>query len=1408
MTVVRTRFTLENQEWIAGIDRMNAKLDSFGVKANSVGGALDFTKRLAGIAGMSLALDGLYNSMGRAIDRYNILEGLDKGRLFFNANTQTQALIKGLGDLAIQANATEQAIRFISADANLSPQQYTQMGQAARGFMLAGETKSLEEGIHAIETYITGSQSRTLHRLGVGVATPYAYRQMADQLGISQRDLTGPQMMQARINELFKSPGFTNTADFGKQAGATGLQQFDAMFKNTKDSYIRSVAGAVDELALAVLRLNKATGATDPYIIQNRSEALGQGLATVTPLLLGGMSAGYTFGGRSGAIAGLQQTLAVQQAGLGPAQTAQMLAEQRAQDASLRLIEAQQRYAGMFQRGPGGVPMPHPDLIGPAGGLKRFDQWAPGSAAMTARDSSAVAAQQAAANYQNRLAGVAQQQNAVAASSRAMWGVMGLQIGISAIAAGWIAYTSAIRGAERAVKDFEAATKQGVSGAYQIGQVKSAGGTPAVLAATAEAQGLNGTYLERFKNFAEANPQSPDMQFQFNKLLLEQQNAANLGAQSRGNVATGLRGMAAAFGVGPGGVAMMGLGAAQTFTPTALAKLAQQAQLESANKAFAQALADYEKTEAEKRALGVTDDDSYENFLNLQRRIDDRQRYFDALGPALGGLGIKPDVSVAEQAQRARDALILGADRSKFSGAELQSYDKMFGQAIQNEAFNQQQEKLRAEEKETEQIRKRITDGEKEAQVRMEMAKQQDAMLGTNKGLLDETNEHREKLRRDQQIVEQVTDLRAQGREDLINELGLNQQYQSSLQALTAAQVDFTKQLQQTVLDIRRDASGMLNSAADTVGSVLGAQADISGALAGDNQYLAGGAALLGQFRTAGLASAKYGLNQQLLDAAKTGKMTGNPLIDQALASLPQNPMERGAYLNTLQDQQYKDADSLRTELGSALSGYLNLQTSLQAVPYEKRAMGEAFLNSKTAAEVSRLLPFLMGDLSRMGVLTPDLQAGIAAQMPGTFNNSMTGPGLAGAYADQITSIGMQRSEVAQSNYELKGSVDALKASIDALNMTVQGVPTAPPAGPTAGTAPTGSAKTWGFSTVGPLVGPLPPAFANQQGMIVGPVSALTANGALGIPGQGTAIPSVPMGWEQLAEFAKANGFNVTSTTGGKHNKGSKHYQGLAVDVGVNGKSDAAIQAFMEAAAEAGIKVVDERSRPSGQAVWGGAHLHLEGGNGALSVASALSPDNAQRAYDSALAAMRRHLDTAPPNRDASTAELSGWDEKWAVLVKNAGDAFSALEKAKVGSSTGGGWSNTIDVTQAGFQVNGAASSGPMPVYVVNMPGAAGAVAGGMAGAVRRVRGWGQGTVGAASFLDAGIAPTGVFQNAPGAMPSAANYFGGTAGGADFFFPESEDYGASQYGEVGGYDDGGVWNSDPTGATAVRNKPG
>ncbi len=83
-------------------------------------------------------------------------------------------------------------------------------------------------------------------------------------------------------------------------------------------------------------------------------------------------------------------------------------------------------------------------------------------------------------------------------------------------------------------------------------------------------------------------------------------------------------------------------------------------------------------------------------------------------------------------------------------------------------------------------------------------------------------------------------------------------------------------------------------------------------------------------------------------------------------------------------------------------------------------------------------------------------------------------------------------------------------------------------------------------------------------------------------------------GLQGLINFARSRGFTVTSTTGGRHNPGSAHYRGRAIDVRTRDKTPQQVEQFIRDARAAGYRVRDERRRPAGQRVWSGPHLHLE----------------------------------------------------------------------------------------------------------------------------------------------------------------------------------------------------------------------
>jgi hypothetical protein len=102
----------------------------------------------------------------------------------------------------------------------------------------------------------------------------------------------------------------------------------------------------------------------------------------------------------------------------------------------------------------------------------------------------------------------------------------------------------------------------------------------------------------------------------------------------------------------------------------------------------------------------------------------------------------------------------------------------------------------------------------------------------------------------------------------------------------------------------------------------------------------------------------------------------------------------------------------------------------------------------------------------------------------------------------------------------------------------------------------------------------------------------------------------VPESLAPAIAVADKYGVLVTSTTGGTHNKGSKHYQKQAFDVD-NRKLDAnpkLKQAFFSELSGLGYSYFDEVKRPKGQAVWGGPHYHIQKGLGQPAKQSTMAP--------------------------------------------------------------------------------------------------------------------------------------------------------------------------------------------------------
>ena len=90
---------------------------------------------------------------------------------------------------------------------------------------------------------------------------------------------------------------------------------------------------------------------------------------------------------------------------------------------------------------------------------------------------------------------------------------------------------------------------------------------------------------------------------------------------------------------------------------------------------------------------------------------------------------------------------------------------------------------------------------------------------------------------------------------------------------------------------------------------------------------------------------------------------------------------------------------------------------------------------------------------------------------------------------------------------------------------------------------------------------------------------------------------------EVAAEKFKMLGLKPSSVSGDKHNKGSLHYRGRALDLGLNttfNGDEAQMESFIEwwnlggSELFPGASLHDERTKPEGQEVWTGKHFHIE----------------------------------------------------------------------------------------------------------------------------------------------------------------------------------------------------------------------
>ena len=125
------------------------------------------------------------------------------------------------------------------------------------------------------------------------------------------------------------------------------------------------------------------------------------------------------------------------------------------------------------------------------------------------------------------------------------------------------------------------------------------------------------------------------------------------------------------------------------------------------------------------------------------------------------------------------------------------------------------------------------------------------------------------------------------------------------------------------------------------------------------------------------------------------------------------------------------------------------------------------------------------------------------------------------------------------------------------------------------------------------------------ESVLRGSPSAMVNPVLRGSPAPMTNAQAQARGFRSSDEFynlvhgiVKPHGGTVGSKRGGKHNVGSKHYIGRAVDIPLGewrgitrAQSDAMLAALQQ---NPYLKVSDERVRPPGQKVWSNPHIHVE----------------------------------------------------------------------------------------------------------------------------------------------------------------------------------------------------------------------
>ncbi len=227
----------------------------------------------------------------------------------------------------------------------------------------------------------------------------------------------------------------------------------------------------------------------------------------------------------------------------------------------------------------------------------------------------------------------------------------------------------------------------------------------------------------------------------------------------------------------------------------------------------------------------------------------------------------------------------------------------------------------------------------------------------------------------------------------------------------------------------------------------------------------------------------------------------------------------------------------------------------------------------------------------------------------------------------------------------------------------------------------------------------MPPQASPQQG----------AGAGIDQPGYGAANMGDPSRfYADVGALVSPFGGSVGSTSGGQHNPGSQHYSGNAVDIplGDHRNIPREQQDAMKAQLESqGYRVRDERTRPPGQSVWSGPHLHVErGGNPTMPPQQRPAPPSGlgvgmsveDKAYTTEDAKQRAQLANSGAigqqdainagRKEAATqgAQIDALGRRGEAEATNAGLRESEVVQAKMRAEREGKRANeSLDATQA-----------------------------------------------------------------------------------------------------------------------------